>query len=1135
MATWTLRGVVTGRRRLVGAATAAILAAAVGIGTWSWAAGGGAGPAAPQTVGSRTDFLVSYSAAASRLAGLNPADTADQVRDWIRTALAAHLGMSTAAVRDASYDTLPVRDQGFTDLADQQVGPGREIADTSGVLHLLVPRGDPHENRTVGLLLDQYRTDHGADPELVQIHHYAIDQNAQTADVVADPVSTPDQVRTAHGYVGMAITSLSDLSSFLSKTQSLSELSVQNSQVWAYGWSWPGVPSVPMTVDDVSVLQNGYEAHVAGNGLAPGFSLDPLSAQSVADIKAMAPSVSSDFAARLLSNNWAGSAFASAADAKTQVDDELDDPGPDQDAAMVALGLPTDRAQLWALDAALDGQTTMSQARYDGGLAGTAVGDSLAYVDYVTKNWVAGVGQGVPTSAVGGFLPDPSAVTPWSQCAGPNDPTSESGRLWFGRNDGAFASTSDHIDVGAQAARLFVRDNGPNGTEVEPSYAFGRALQWWDVHQQDIEDYEPQYQRLDQIMRWSGALEWLTHQGTALLPTEAQSPAPVSFKDWYAAHNELKERAPIDFVTPPSAKQEALIVNPSRDYQDCGFLEIEGGVSLSDLYDRTNGQDYRPDLPTSVTRAGLFDQKSTYDDTSGTGEISRLSIDDSGKVSERVDRTLSMNGDTATVDIKATGRKVIPLGDLKVWRSSDADRELTYGVDATGHSVHEDLTYQGKDFGSLDTTDTANIVTVQWRSGVVDKLRQALSSVQAKLSRGVSGSVPAATDGVLYEMKNADGTVRDRLGGPGQPWLALAGTVPAAGDSLTFRIGGPDPSTGAPSFMSGSFTAGPGPPTGNGGGNGNGNSDQYLSVLPPSGGNPAVATFTGPPDRTDPTVTIRTLTGQTATLYEAGSGVVVSAADPVLGVDGSVEGAALLSDFPKIRQLIETAEAAKDGRLRAAALGADGEDGVALAAADGTVTIAPVDSFVGDRVLRALGPEMDGTAVFDVLKEHGGIPDEIEQEDSSPLTPIGAPVTMYLGSVLRMPGVDAVYLSPGMRTALHLAAGPIVPEPLSPRTEVTVLPVTAGHDPRAESTTAQPDIRDFEGVSWWAVSTAGLIDSVGQSSCPPFGGTPVAIAPGGGAPSTPSPSASAGAPAGSPVTAGTLLLVTPVSTGQPVC
>ncbi|MEY9933990.1 hypothetical protein ABH926_008653 [Catenulispora sp. GP43] len=1117
MSTWTLRGAVADRRRLAGAAAAAVLAAGIGLGAWGFAGGGAKAAAPSQIVVPRTGFVVSYSAAASRLTGLDASDADDQIRDWIRTGLAAHLGMTTAAVRDASYDTLPVRDQGFTDLADQQVGPGRELADTSGVLHLLVPQGDPSENRTVGLLMDQYRTDHGADPELVQIHHYTIDQGTQTADVTADPISTPDQVRADHGYVSMPITSLDDLAAFLKTTQSLSQLSVQGDQVTASGWRWPGVPAVPMTVDDITVLQNGYQAHAQGSGLAPGFSLDPLPAKTVGDLRAMAPSLSTDIAGRLLSNSWTGSPFKSSDDVRTQVENELYSPSDDQAALNTRLGLPTDRTQLWAVEEFLNGHTTMSQARYDGGLAGSAVGDSLAYVDYVTKNWVAGVGQGVPTQAVGGFLADPAAVTPWSECAGPNDPTSESGRLWFGRNDSAFASTDNQIDIGAEAARLFVRDDGPNGSEVEPSYSFGRALQWWDVHQQDIEDYEPQYQRLDQIMRWSGALEWLTHEGKALLPTETQTPAPTSFKDWYAAHNELRERAPIDFLTPPSATQEALIVNPSRDYQDCGYVEIEGGVSLSDYYDRTNGQDYHPELPTSVTRAGLFDSKSTYDDTSGTGEISRLSIDDSGKVSERVDRTLSTSGDTASVDVKASGRKVIPLGDLKVWRSSDTDRELTYSVRAEGHSVQEDVTYEGKDFGSLDTADTANIVTVQWRSGTVDKVRRALTSIQAKLSKGTSSTVPAATDGVLYEMKGADGTVKDRVGGPGQPWLAVTTTVPAAADSPAFRIGGPDADTGAASFMDGGFTAGPGPPP-----DGTG----YLSVLPPSGGSAAFAALTGPPDRSDKTVTVRTLSGRTALVYEDGDAVVVSASDPVVGDDGAVEGAALLRDFPKIKQLLDEAEQAKDGRLHAAALG---DDGAVLAADDGTVILAPPGSDIFDRVVRALGPDLGGTAVFDVVKQHQGIPDEIVEDEAGPLTPTGAPTTMLLGSLLRIPGVDAVYFSPGLRAALHLAAGPIVPENLPPTYQVTVVPVSAGHDPRDESTTAQPDIRTYDGAQWNLVSTAGFNNPTGPSACPPIGAAPT---PGTAPSSVPSPSA---APAGSPVGQGTILMVSQAGKAQLVC
>lgn len=52
---------------------------------------------------------------------------------------------------------------------EEPTGPGRALFDGRGVLHVHVPRGDPHESRTVGLAIDQYRTGAGADPQQVQI------------------------------------------------------------------------------------------------------------------------------------------------------------------------------------------------------------------------------------------------------------------------------------------------------------------------------------------------------------------------------------------------------------------------------------------------------------------------------------------------------------------------------------------------------------------------------------------------------------------------------------------------------------------------------------------------------------------------------------------------------------------------------------------------------------------------------------------------------------------------------------------------------------------------------------------------------------------------------------------------------
>lgn len=126
------------RRRLgvAGAVLATALAIAVVLSMLG--RGGGFVPVS-QTMVTRADFVVSYSGVAARLDGLDQADALDQVRDWTRIGLAAHLGMDTAAMRDSSFDTLPVRDNGFADLARQDVGPGRSLIDATGELHLLVP------------------------------------------------------------------------------------------------------------------------------------------------------------------------------------------------------------------------------------------------------------------------------------------------------------------------------------------------------------------------------------------------------------------------------------------------------------------------------------------------------------------------------------------------------------------------------------------------------------------------------------------------------------------------------------------------------------------------------------------------------------------------------------------------------------------------------------------------------------------------------------------------------------------------------------------------------------------------------------------------------------------------------------
>src|SRR5216683_817759 len=952
------------------------------------------------------DFVVSYAGAAGWLGGLDSAEAQEQVRDWARLGLASHLGMDTARLRDAAYDTLPVRDAGFAGVARQDIGPGRYLYDGDGVLHILVPRGDPREARTIGLLLDQYRADAGTDAPHVQVHHYQIDAATDTVDLTADPVEPTGQVRAANGYVTMPFGTADELTRFLARTSYLSRLELRGSDLWASGWDWPTNQDARMDLADVSALQRGYTDAQGVGGQRPGFSLDPQRVTTAEDLLAVIPGLSQDMANRIITNDWAGSAFQSATDLeKNVVNPALFGSVPT--ATLSQYGLPADRAQLWALDAQLQGMPAYSQARYDGELAGTKVGMTLFYTDYVAKTWVTGVGTGIPNESATGFVPNTTASTIWSECDANSAPTSQTGRLWFGENDSAVRFDANGISIGAEPTRLYARTDGPKGSEVEPSYSFGRALLWWDQHYQVIADYDPEYQRLDQIMRWSDAIDWLVSKTSARLPQQPddQIPSNLTFADWYHRHNALRERSPIDFVSPlggvnygtwPTSYGESIAHLPSETFMDCGVQSVEGGVSLANGSDREGNANYHPDLPTSVSRAGTYDHASTFhDDGSGTGDIKQVSLDDSGKVTSFLEHRFSTDNGTDIVDVTGSGRRVAPFGGLKVWRADTAPRTLQLRISANPGQISERVGFQGQELGGLEVRDNVGLVTVQWRSGLLDRVRTALESVQSKLSARPGARLSAATDGVLtdgvlYEYQTPDGQTLYRMAGSDAPWLSITGQEPPAGDDLVFRGGAPNADGGGPAFFYGGLVHGPDQRGG------------WLDAAPARTGHTAVVTTGSPPPNPgDPSARVTTPEGKTTTVYEQNGHLLVRGDDPILGLHGSPEGAAMLRDFTRIDSAMRDAARARDGLLRAVVL--DGA-GVALAGAD-TVTLVSPDHPWAAPVQRAVGSHSSQTPLI-LIKG-----DQALLVDKGGLTPVQSPHgrSMSLADAFRM--TDPTYLN----------------------------------------------------------------------------------------------------------------------------
>ncbi len=1043
--------------------------------------------------------VISYAGAASRLRGLEPAEVQEQLRDWARTGLASHLELDTARLRDAAYDTVPVRDPAFADLSKQSTGPGRALFDGRGVLHVLVPRGDPYEARTVGLLVDQHQADAGADPLQVQIHHYQIRPDAQTIELTpGKPVST-SEVRSAHGFVTMRVDDTKGLTDFVARTRHLSWLEVRGSELWAGGWNWPTVPAAPLDIEDVSVIQRGYLQPAAES--SPGFSLDPGPAQTRDDILAVLPGLRPDLADRLISHDWRGSSFQSADGLEPVVKGALFDHNP-APAALARVGLPSDRTQLWALRNLLAGQPTYSQARYDGRLAGTKVGMTLFYTDHVAKDWAhSGVGTGVPTRAVEGFVSNPVVVTPWSHCPGAETPDLEHGRLWFGQNDSAFAFDGDRVSIGAQATRLFSRSEDNGGTEVEPSFSFGRGMRWWDQHYQAVADYEPQYQRLDQIMRWSGALEWLVSKTQTSLPQldDAAIRSDLRFKDWYAQHSELKERLQIKFVTPPSATQEAVLTKPSEVSQFCGSLQIYGGVSLGDVIQRKGDRSFDTDLPGSVSRAGLVDETSRFDPATGSGQIKQVSIAGTGNVVDSVQRTLSTTADGgAVVDVVASGRRVAPFGGLKVWRAETAPRQLKVEIAADRGQISQRVTLQGQELGNLVARKyvdkDVDTVTIQWRPGLVDRVRRVLESVQDRLVSQPSAELPLVKDAVLYSYLDGSGRVLDKVGGPGAPWLEITKGLRSPGDELVFRLGAPDPRTGQPQFFQGSLSPRPElPPV-------DGASPQWIEVTPATGDRSAQVRPTGPPGPDARTVPVATPDGRNSTISQIGDRVRVRIDDPILGLDGTAEGAALLRDFRPIDEATRAAAQTNDGLLRGIPLGKDGADGVALVGAD-RVTFAAADHLWADRVLRAIGP--DPSLPVPLFRIEGG---RLLHVDGARLTVLSE--RRMIRDEVPNTASGGVYFH---RSMITVENGVIVADALPRDIAVIVRKAVVTDRPSAESTVAQPDIRLHEGGEWWRLPDSGIGTGSGSAATP----SPTPISPG-----------------VVPVPSGQILLVCPASAGN---
>jgi hypothetical protein len=213
---------------------------------------------------------------------------------------------------------------------------------------------------------------------------------------------------------------------------------------------------------------------------------------------------------------------------------------------------------------------------------------TLFYTDLLAKLWQStDYGLSAPILEIPGFLTNPRVDLPpsYREEMKRNPGT----RVWFGpRANGVSRVTNPRGSSFAfehRFSRIYAagRNDTRPGVEEQPAEASRRTLGWWDRHFDEVADYEPQYHRQNQIMKWALVTAALTDAPVARYLHDIGVPRSARFRDWQRANRaqlRFSESLPVVHATIPG--KECIPIIASYAFPSAGTVHyISGGVSTA--------------------------------------------------------------------------------------------------------------------------------------------------------------------------------------------------------------------------------------------------------------------------------------------------------------------------------------------------------------------------------------------------------------------------------------------------------------------------------------------------------------------------------------------------------------------------
>lgn len=226
-------------------------------------------------------------------------------------------------------------------------------------------------------------------------------------------------------------------------------------------------------------------------------------------------------------------------------------------------------------------------ARYDGPLQGTLTGMTMFYTDLLMKLWTIDQFDSAPEGLIPGFESVPGHELSSAYCTA-DEGQYPATRAWLGlREEQYVRQSADRVRLAPVVTRVFARGSqygSEYGAEVEASAAMRRFYRWWNARYAQVAAWEPQYELLNQIMKWSVVTQTAglsEHQDCLDFLDQIPVDRDQRFDQWVAGHKELRWRGPVSLVH-RDEPTECIPLLRSRRFSMCGDRQILiGGVTAA--------------------------------------------------------------------------------------------------------------------------------------------------------------------------------------------------------------------------------------------------------------------------------------------------------------------------------------------------------------------------------------------------------------------------------------------------------------------------------------------------------------------------------------------------------------------------